>query len=93
MSNIYAEWTEIAELDLMEATDAMVEAGHRSLRPKLKHCKVENKETKSLVGPVAQVARQWIWAKQEAEYIWYFKNYISQIGFAKEACKMIMLNL
>ena len=51
----------------MEATDTMVKAGHRSPRPKLKYCKFENKEAKSLAGPVAQVARQWTWANQKTE--------------------------
>ena len=36
LSSIYAEWTKIAELDLMEATDTTVKEGRKSLKPKLK---------------------------------------------------------
>ena len=54
LSSIYAEWAKIAELDLMEATDTTVKAGHRSLKPKLKHSKFENIVVKSFAGPAAQ---------------------------------------
>ena len=59
LSIIYAEWTKIAELDLMEATDATAaKAKLRSQKPKLKHSKFENKVVKSFAGPAAQEARQ-----------------------------------